>query len=278
MALDDAAQMADADLFEYDRQLPLDAQVVARWGNPPLNKLFKVTFRAGLQRTVTGFFALPPKYQEGTRIPCIHYVHGWNLYWGKYEDLCIDTIVVTTHFGYGCLLLDNPTFGEDFDPAVEPRRFAGPYATREWMMQTVVACRRGVDFLESRPEVDASRIGLWGGSLGGYIGSILGPVEERYRGVALWVPYLFRDYQRQTEGAGRWANSALFLPRLSPRPLLVGLGRDDNADNNRYVRELLNGLQEPKKLIIYPEGHRIEPKTYGPETLRWFAQEAFGAP
>jgi len=263
------------DLFEYDRELALEAQVVAQWGNPPLDRLFKITFRAGLDRVVRGFFALPPDYEEGTRIPFIHYVHGWNAYWGKYEDLCIDTIVEVTHYGYGILLLDNPTFGEEFDPAVEQRRFAGAYATREWMMQTAVNCRRAVDFLESRPEVDAARIGLWGGSLGGYIGSILGPVEERYRGVALWVPFLFKEFQRRTDGAGRWANSALFLPRLSPRPLLMVLGRDDSAENNEYVTDLFNTLDEPKKLIVYPEGHRIEPKVYGKETLDWFANEVF---
>ena len=267
--------MEAQDLFEYDRELPLDAEVVAQWGNPPLNKLTKVRFRAGLDRVVEGFFALPPDYEEGARIPFIHYVHGWNAYWGKYEDLCIDSLVQITHYGYGCLILDNPTFGEGFDPAVEKRRFAGPYATREWMMQTVVNCRRAVDFLESRPEVDASRIGFWGGSLGGYIGGIAGPVEERYRGVALWVPYWFQEHQRRTDPVGRWSNPALFLPKLSPRPLLVVLGERDNAENNAYVTGLLEGLAGPKKLIVYPEGHRIEPKTYCPETLDWFTNEAF---
>lgn len=264
------------DLFEYDRDLPLDAQVVAQWGNPPLDRLSKVTFRAGLDRVVKGFFALPREHQEGAKIPTIHYVHGWNAYWGKYEDLCIDTIVEVTKYGYGILLLDNPTFGEDFDPAVEQRRFAGPYAGREWMMQTVVNCRRAVDFLESRPEVDAGRIGLWGGSLGGYIGSILGPVEERYGGVSLWVPFLFRDFQRRTDDVGRWANPALFLPELSPRPLEVVLGRDDNAENNAYVKDLFDGLSEPKRLIVYPEGHRIEPTIYAKATLDWFTNEVFG--
>ncbi len=269
--------MTQYDLFEYDRDLPLDAQVVAQWGNPPLNRLSKVTFRAGLDRVVKGFYALPPDYEEGTRIPFIHYVHGWNAYWGKYEDLCIDSLVEATHSGFGVLILDNPTFGEGFDPAVEQRRFAGPYASREWMMQTVVNCRRGVDFLESRAEVDTDRIGLWGGSLGGYIGSILGPVEERYRGVSLWVPFLFREIQRRTDEVGRWVNSALFLPKLSPRPLQVVLGRDDNAENNAYVTDLFNTLAEPKELIVYPEGHRLEPKTYARATLNWFTNVAFAA-
>jgi len=267
--------MPTGDLFEYDRELPLGAKVVARWGNPPLNRLLTVTFRAGLDRVVKGFLALPPDYQEGTRIPFIHYVHGWNAYWGKYEDLCIDTIVLTTHYGYGCLLLDNPTFGESYDPEVEKRRFAGPYATREWMMQTVVNCRRAVDFLQSRPEVDPESIGFWGGSLGGYIGGIVGPVERRYKGVALWVPYWFQGFQRRTDDVGCWANPAVFMPRLAPRPLLIVQGRDDSAENNEYVRDVFAELDGPKKLLVYPEGHRIEPKVYGQETLDWFAGEVF---
>jgi dienelactone hydrolase len=45
--------------------------------------------------------------------------------------------------------------------------------------QTVLDCRRAVAWLESRPEVDAKRIGLLGTSLGSFVGGVAAGVEPK---------------------------------------------------------------------------------------------------
>lgn len=73
---------------------------------------------------------------------------------------------------------------------------------------------RCVDFLESRPEVDAGRIGIMGHSLGGILTNCVLPLEPRLKvGVASCGYGLFRT---DKDFAGRWAaaNSA-YLPRLA---------------------------------------------------------------
>jgi len=51
----------------------------------------------------------------------------------------------------------------------------------QWTYHAVAAVMRCHSFLRARPEVDASRIGLTGISWGGYLSSIVGSVDDRFR-------------------------------------------------------------------------------------------------
>ena len=51
----------------------------------------------------------------------------------------------------------------------------------QWTYHAVAAVMRCHSFLRSRPEVDAGRIGLTGISWGGYLSSIVGSVDDRFR-------------------------------------------------------------------------------------------------
>src|SRR5437773_1469191 len=53
--------------------------------------------------------------------------------------------------------------------------------------QTVVDLRRGVDYLETVPEVDAKRVGYYGVSMGGILGGIAAGLDSRFRAPALVV-------------------------------------------------------------------------------------------
>ncbi|GAB4323085.1 MAG: hypothetical protein Kow0059_18330 [Candidatus Sumerlaeia bacterium] len=64
---------------------------------------------------------------------------------------------------------------------------------------------RALDFLTSRPEVDAARIGIWGGSQGGAFALAMGGLDGRVACVAANVPYLVNlpDFSRlSTLGSG----------------------------------------------------------------------------
>lgn len=51
--------------------------------------------------------------------------------------------------------------------------------------QTVLDCRRAVAWLESRPEVDATRIGLLGTSLGSFVGGVVAGIEPKIKSACL---------------------------------------------------------------------------------------------
>ncbi|MEV0688215.1 alpha/beta hydrolase [Nocardia sp. NPDC050378] len=54
--------------------------------------------------------------------------------------------------------------------------------------QQIADWRRVISYVESRPEVDADRIGLWGTSYAGGHGIVLGATDRRLRAVSVQVP------------------------------------------------------------------------------------------
>src|SRR4030095_3490819 len=56
---------------------------------------------------------------------------------------------------------------------------------RERSVNWITDVRRGLDYLETRNEIDPSRIAFYGPSAGSRIGLILGAVEPRYRSICL---------------------------------------------------------------------------------------------
>jgi fermentation-respiration switch protein FrsA (DUF1100 family) len=80
--------------------------------------------------------------------------------------------------GFVVLLHDHRTFGasEGF-----PRQDVDPW-------QQIADWRRAISYLESRPEVDPDRIGLWGTSYAGGHALVLGATDRRLRCVVAQVP------------------------------------------------------------------------------------------
>src|SRR5258706_15887494 len=80
--------------------------------------------------------------------------------------------------GFVVLLHDHRTFGASDG---EPRQDVDPW-------RQIADWRRAISFLESRPEVDARRIGLWGTSYAGGHAIVLGATDRRLRCVVAQVP------------------------------------------------------------------------------------------
>jgi fermentation-respiration switch protein FrsA (DUF1100 family) len=80
--------------------------------------------------------------------------------------------------GFVVLLHDHRNFGASDG---EPRQDVDPW-------RQIADWRRAISFLESRPEVDAERIGLWGTSYAGGHAIVLGATDRRLRCVVAQVP------------------------------------------------------------------------------------------
>ena len=80
--------------------------------------------------------------------------------------------------GFVVLLHDHRNFGASDG---EPRQDVDPW-------RQIADWRRAISFLESRPEVDPQRIGLWGTSYAGGHAIVLGATDRRLRCVVAQVP------------------------------------------------------------------------------------------
>jgi len=126
--------------------------------------------------------------------------------------------------------------------------------------------RRSVDYLETRPEIDAKKLAYLGQSWGGYLGGLMPAVEPRFRAVVLIVAGM--DFQRpQPE-----VDPLNFLPHIK-MPVLMLNGRYDHyfpvETSQRPMFRLLGTRPADKRQVIYDGGHFVPRPQLIKETLDW---------
>lgn len=128
---------------------------------------------------------------------------------------------------------------------------------------------RTIDYLETRSDVQADKIGYLGWSWGGFMGGIIPAIEKRIKAVVLNV-------------GGMEMNKALpevdqlnYLPRVS-QPVLMLNGMHDMffpvETSQKPMYDLLGTPAGNKKILIYESGHLVPRNDFVRETLIWFDQ------
>ncbi len=116
---------------------------------------------------------------------------------------------------------------------------------------------RSLDYAETRPDLDSSRIAYYGLSWGAALGAILPAVEPRIKANVLYVAGLC--FQRALPEA----DAINYLPRVK-QPTLILNGELDfffpPETSQRPMFELLGTPPEHKKRLIFPGGHSV-PRT-----------------
>ncbi len=189
--------------------------------------------------------------------------------------------------GMATLTFDGPGQGEgEYDFAIR-----GDY-------EAVV--RAVVDFLETRSDVDAGRIGLWGVSLGGYYAPRAAAYEKRVKAcIALsgpfdWagffdkLPDLTRDTFRVRSKSGTDAEARKHAATLTLRqaaqnitcPLLVVAGKVDRLVPWQEGEKLAAAASGPVVRCFIEDGNHVANNRvyrYRPQSADWMA-ERLGVP
>jgi uncharacterized protein len=122
--------------------------------------------------TLGGWLLLPDGSEPH---PAITMAHG---YAGVKEHGLARFAQIFADGGFVVLVHDHRGFGSS---GGEPRNDIDPW-------RQIADWRRAISFLESRPEVDPERIGLWGTSYAGGHAIVLGATDRRLRCVVAQVP------------------------------------------------------------------------------------------
>jgi dienelactone hydrolase len=148
---------------------------------------------------------------------------------------------------------------DDFHPDATQIEYA------DYQVNQMGDLRRGLDYLESRPDIDRSRIVFYGPSAGAQLGLILAAVETRYRGVFL-------------QGAGLAAYHLTVTPAANPinfashimAPKFVLQGRyDEDTPLKTMADPLYKFLSEPKQRLVYEGTHVPTDDVRIPAVLPW---------
>lgn len=137
------------------------------------------------------------------------------------------------------------------------------HAYTEFLVQLVKDFSRCIDYLETRHDIDSSKIAYYGMSWGGHLGCIIPAVEERLKASILLAGGLNPNGRPE-------ANKINYVTRVKTPTLMLNGMYDKGIDQRiKPMFDLLGTPPEHKKIILYETDH-IPPRTeYIKETLDW---------
>ena len=270
------ASQAVAQLFEYDRSIPLEARIVEKVEKDGQVRE-KIVFRGVQGFLVPGYLQYPA---GGTGpYPCVLLLHGWS---GSKESWWADGNYISggnvrralLADGFAVLALDAQCHGDriaqnDFAPVNhyvdkgtmdKPRK--GYFTLADIYIQTTRDYRRAIDYLETRVEIDKARIGIVGYSMGGTQTFLLTGVEPRIKAaVAVAAP----------AEKSKWSLVAPqnFVRAIGDRPFLAIMGRSDKMcplEHAEARQALFDGKTNDQ--VFFDAGHRLG-VDYVPHAVAW---------
>lgn len=201
-------QQAMGPLPDRSNLAPLDVHITETFEGPTFTR-YKLTYLSEKNDRVPAYLFVP-KGLNGRQVPGIVALHQTTPL-GKMEPAGLGPNE-NKHYGlelakrgYVVIVPDYPSFGDyqyDFN--------ADDYVSGS--MKGIFNHMRAVDLLASRPEVDASRIGAIGHSLGGHNAMFLGVFDDRVKAIVSssgWTP-LHHYYNGNLKG---WTSDR-YVPRI----------------------------------------------------------------
>ena len=248
--------------YQYDKEMQLQ-HTISFESETDTHKLYNVTYRSVNYKKVTGLLSVPKNTDKPT--PVIILLHGAG------DRKTVDYIAYGNQFftkkGYAVFRIDISKHGDRIEDKYK-LSFSGKtrYWSREIITQTVFDLRRAVDFIETRNELDASKIGFLGISLGGITGTVFCGVEKRVKVpvIVLAGGQLNLRYGKKALGSDAKDYTSIiepknFVKQIAPRPLLM-----INAENDEIIPPIMSKLmyqeaKKPKNIIWYPAKHHTIP-------------------
>ena len=243
--------------YQYDR-MPLHHKAEKMQDSSPFWRKERITFDAAYdgERMIAYLFlpkAAHPPYQT-----VIYFPGAGAVYDESFDDLeyrkTIEYIITS-----GRALLFPIYYGTYERPAGRGRVWdlssiaQTPRAYRDWVIKMVKDLSRSIDYLETRTDIDSTKVAYYGMCLGGAIGPIMLAVEDRIdTGIFLVGGIPAVEIPRSVD-------VALYAERVNV-PVLMVNGKEDflvPQMNSHSLYERLGTPKEHKEYKTYPGGHGI---------------------
>ena len=187
-------QLVMGPLPATSHRVPLDVEVVSEEQTPKYLRR-KVRFTPEPDDRVPAWVLIPRELPVGGKAPAMLCLHQTNNV-GKDEPAGLGGLKSLYYAhelaerGYVCIVPDYPSFGEyRYDFKVKGAHYGSG------SMKAIWNNLRAVDLLETLPQVDASRIGVIGHSLGGHNSLFTAVFDERLKAVVSSCGFTpFHDY------------------------------------------------------------------------------------
>ncbi len=246
------------------------AQIAPEFKESGLVEPRTVTFQARDGLVVHGQLFLPENLKKGEKLPAVIFMHGGPIrqmypawHHSPYYHNCYAFNQHLARSGYVVLSV-NFRCGIGYGAAFREAENQGPEGASEY--QDILAA---ADYLKSLPQVDGERIGLWGGSYGGYL-TALGLARNSevfaagvdFHGVHDWA---LRGRRRNGGGWGIFEAQQEVAYKSSPvadvekwrSPVLFVHGDDDRNVDFIQTTDLVARLKElgqaQVETLVFPD-------------------------
>ncbi len=252
-----------------------------------------ITFAGGSGANVTSMLYTPGNQPDGKRHAAVILVHGL----GGNKDQLAMLAVMLAQKGYAALCIDAAGHGDRPKIGGAQENALGVAPFKAMIAQTVQDLRCAVDVLSARKDVDTSRIGYVGASLGGIIGSRFLADEPRIACATILAAggnlgQLLAT--SQIEGAKKLragkkidpvaiqkelneVDPAKHIGRAKPRPMLYLHGDKDDVVPVVNNDALFKATKQPKERVLMPGGHVPNPFELISKTVAFFDKNLNGA-
>lgn len=256
--------------YEYDKK-PLSAAVTETLESEAWIRE-RIVFSGDGGEPAVGYLYLPKNFARPLDV--IHYVPPGDVVRGIRSlpdsiEMFAAPLVKSGRAVFGVVLrgyVERP-----FPPDYQPPE-AASVGFRKQMINWITDLRRGVDYLETRDDLDKEQVGFLGISNGANLGLALTAIETRYKSLA------FVSAGLETEFRIRIAETSPinFASQVRGQKIFVNGRYDETFPYNTDAKPLFELVRDPKKVVIYDGGHIPTAEFYVPVLNAWF-DETLGA-
>ncbi len=254
--------------YEYDKEYPLEVKVDTLSDN-----LFHISYNSVNNNRVTALLSLPKNGIMPFPLAIIQHGLGDK----KDTDYMILGDSILSNKGFAVFRIDFAMHGERIK---KKYKFKGiDYTLRDAIKQTVFDLRCGLDYLDTRSDINSAKTGYVGISLGGVAGTVFCGVDERVEVPVICIAGGGLRAMSGVDGFGDEITSMMapieplnFVERISPRPILFINAEDDEVIPKPMAMLLHAKADEPKKIIWYQSGHKVNPYKAFNDSADWLIE------
>jgi predicted esterase len=269
--LGDEAFSAVQEFFKYDKSVPIGTRIIETTDKGTF-KLEKFCFTNTKERLVTGYLAIPKL--DKSNYPCMVLLHAGA---GSKDDWWSDDSFVRglslvnnlLSSGIAIMALDAEAHGEraiesDF---VSIRKIwfeqRLTYKLSDILLQSTKDYNQAIDYILTRKEIDISRIGLMGYSMGGAMTSYLCTQIPQIKIAVMCSTFPFVNEISTS------IYPLHFASRIPDIPVLLLSGNKDELFSMASAKEFEQQIKSKKKKVIFYDSGHFLPKEYLRDAFDW---------
>ena len=253
-----------AEFYRHDPKLPLEAEEKLLQEDKRLRR-WRVEFMGMHDHRVPAVLTRPRgRSRENAHPPVALILHGvTGSKDAPYVRACSRMLLES---GFATMAIDSPYHGDRAREGRDPRfhNFTS-YTNRNAAVQSALDCMRAVDYLRSRDDLDAGRLGFVGFSQGAIVGTVFCARDERVRAAALvvgggnflqmYAPAKNLAARARAERIAETIDPVHHAALISPRPLLMVNATQDELIPRGCAEDLFEAAHPPKEILWYEATH-----------------------